>query len=66
MYLDQGTVVALEYHYYQDSCKYTNLCRIVEHIDGRGRLVDQHGHECDHLLGTQEYQAGETFDLEQS
>ena len=23
--------------------------------------MDQNGHECDHLLGTQEYQAGDTF-----
>ena len=52
MYIDQSTVVTLEFHYFQNDCKYTNLQPLNEHIDSHGKLVDENGNDADHLLGT--------------
>ena len=52
MFLDQYNVVTLEYHYYQDDCKYTYLDLCNEHWNEEGKLVDADGEKVDHLLGT--------------
>jgi hypothetical protein len=43
MYLDQYSIVTLEYHYYQEKCKYLSLSTIEETIDHNGFLVDEQG-----------------------
>lgn len=36
MYLDQYSVISLEYHYYQNDCKYLNMNPCNEHLDETG------------------------------
>ena len=59
MFLDQYSVIALEYHYYQNESKYYNLKPCNEHIDEEGVLVDEHGQKVTHPLGTDKYQLKE-------
>ena len=56
MYLDQHSVIALEYHYYQNDCKYINMIQSNEHFDDGGTLIDEAGEKVSHLLGTEKYQ----------
>jgi hypothetical protein len=60
MFIDQYNVVTLEYHYYQNNCKYTHLEQCDEHIDESGKLVDEDGEEVTHLLGSELYQQDHT------
>lgn len=55
MFLDQYSVIALEYHYYQNECKYYNLKTCDEHFDEAGELVDSYGNKVTHPLGTDKY-----------
>lgn len=41
MYLDQNSIVTLEYHYYQNDCTYTKLQPCEERWNENGVLVDQ-------------------------
>jgi hypothetical protein len=59
MFLDQYSVVTLEYHYYQNNCTYTELELCEEHLNGSGKLVDEDDEEVDHLLGTHDYNKDE-------
>ena len=59
MFLDQYSVVALEYHYYQNDCKYKELMAFNEHIDEDGNLIDESGEKATHALGTDKYQKNE-------
>jgi hypothetical protein len=52
MYLDQYSVVSLEYHYYQNDCKYINMLQSQETINQEGDLIDANGEKVSHLLGT--------------
>lgn len=54
MYIDQGTIVTLEFHYYQNDCVYTTLEKQNEQIID-GKLCDSEGKEAEHLLGTHNY-----------
>jgi hypothetical protein len=60
MFLDQYTVVTLEYHYYQNECKYSSLAPLDEHIDHNGNLVDIKGEKVNHKLGTQNFNTDES------
>jgi hypothetical protein len=60
MYLDQYSVIALEYHYYQNDCKYYNLLECQEQINPDGDLIDTNGEKASHLLGTEKYQKDES------
>lgn len=55
MFLDQYRVVALEYHYYQNDCKYSSLDAENESIDLNGNLIDGEGERISHKLGTEAY-----------
>jgi hypothetical protein len=59
MYLDQYSVIALEYHYYQNDCKYLNLVQSDEHLNDEGELVDSTGEKVTHLFSTDKYQKDE-------
>lgn len=56
MYLDQYNILALEYHYYQNDCKYTHLAQCDEHINDQGIWLDSDEKKVTHLLGTEKYQ----------
>lgn len=55
MYLDQYSVIALEYHYYQNDCKYLNLMQCDEHLNDDGDLVNSNGEKVTHLFSTEKY-----------
>jgi hypothetical protein len=55
MYLDQYSVVALEYHYYQNDCKYINLLQCDEQVNEEGDLVCLNGEKASHKLGTENF-----------
>ena len=56
MYLDQNSVIALEYHYYQNDCNYINLKECDEHLNDDGELVDSTGEKVTNLFSTEKYQ----------
>lgn len=56
MYLDSQNVITLEYHYYQDDCKYTKLQALNEHIDVDGKIVDENGKPVLNMLATEQFQ----------
>ena len=56
MYLDSQNVITLEYHYYQDSCKYTKLRELKEKINADGVLIGEDGVRVTNVLGTEEFQ----------
>lgn len=55
MFLDQYHIVTLEYHYYQNDCKYSTLDAENESIDLNGNLIDGDGERISHKLGTENY-----------
>ena len=57
MYLDQYNVITLEYHYYQNDCKYHNMMQCDEGLNHLGELVDREGNKVTHLLATEKYQS---------
>ena len=59
MFLDKDNIVTLEYHYYQNDCKYSTLDAVVESIDLNGNLIDGDGERISHKLGTENYQKNE-------
>ena len=58
MYLDQYSILALEYHYYQSDCKYSKLVQCEEHINEQGIWVDSKNPDqpVKHKLATEKYQ----------
>ena len=56
MYLDSQNVITLEYHYYQDNCKYTKLKALNEHINADGILVDKMDKPVLNMLATEQFQ----------
>ena len=54
MYIDQNTIMTLEFHYYQNDCQYTLLEKQKERIID-DKLCDSNGNEVEHLLGTHKY-----------
>ena len=55
MFLDKNTLIAHEYHYFQNDCKYYHL-RQFEQYEENGKIYDQDDNEVCHLLGTDLYQ----------
>ena len=56
MFIDQYSIVTLEYHYYQNDCKYSTLNACDEHIDHMGNLVNIDGDRVINKCGTENYQ----------
>jgi hypothetical protein len=52
MFIDQYSIVTLEYHYYQNNCTYSTLDPLNEHYNEQDKLCDSDGEELDHKLGT--------------
>ena len=64
MYIDQHTVVTIEYHYYQNGVQYTHLGVVDESINAQGKLVGPDGNpKPPYALGTDNYQADMTKEV---
>ena len=59
MFIDQYNIVTLEYHYYQNDCKYSTLEPIVDIMNDEGKLVDEEGEPVEYKLGTESYNLDE-------
>ena len=55
MYLDGVTVITLEYHYYQNGCKYSKLIAQDEHFDEEGKLVNSNEQAVSYMLATEQF-----------
>ena len=55
MYIDQYSILTLEYYYYHNQCKYSYLTPSEESIDENNDLVDENGKPVEHKLGTHLY-----------
>ena len=55
MFIDQYSIMTLEYYYYHNQCKYSYLTAQSEHIDENNDLVDDFGKKVKHKLGTHGY-----------
>lgn len=56
MFLDQYHVVTLEFHYYQNDCKYSVLDAQIENIDENGDLIDEQGNQVANKFAIEKYQ----------
>ena len=56
MFIDQYNILTLEYHYYQNDCKYSMLKKDPYSIDHSGTLRDPEDEKVKHLLGIERYQ----------
>ena len=45
MFLDQYHIMTLEYHYYQNECKYHNMLQCDEQLNEEGVFVDSSGNK---------------------
>jgi hypothetical protein len=55
MYLDQHHVVTLEFHYYQNGCRYHNLIEVERKETNDGGFVDMDGKPLTDILGLHRY-----------
>jgi hypothetical protein len=55
MFLDQYHVLTLEFHYYQNDCKYSTLEPLNETIDKNGDLIDEQGNQVKNKFALEKY-----------
>ena len=60
MFLDQYHVMTLEFHYYQDDCKYSYVEAQKQMIDSNGTLVGEDGSPILTKFGLEDYQKDES------